>query len=304
MKKFSNKKSVLCFGETLYDYFPDGRLPGGAPMNVALHLLQHQIPTHFVSKVGEDEEGVSLIKYLDERELSTQWIQKDAQYQTGKVYADVSKADDVRYEIVYPVAWDFIELTDMLIEAAKSSEVLLYGSLAVRGETSWTTLLQLLPLAKTKVFDVNLRQPFYSAELIATLLEQAHIAKLNEEEFRLLTQWYLDKTYSEVEEEAIVRLAEKFELDTVCITQGSKGAILLSEGILWQQQGYRVKVEDTVGSGDAFLGAFLSQMLHNKSPQECLQYGCAVGAYVASQKGATPQVNKQIIQDYFKNYTP
>jgi fructokinase len=205
---------------------------------------------------------------------------------------------------VYPVAWDFIELTDVLIETAKSSSVMLYGSLAARGETSRATLLQLLPLANTKVFDVNLRQPFYSAELIAILLEQANIAKLNEEEFRLLTQWYLDKTYAEVEEEAVFLLAEKFELDTVCITQGSKGAILLSEGKQWQQQGYQVKVEDTVGSGDAFLGAFLSQMLHNKSSQTCLQYGCAVGAYVASQKGATPQVNKRIMKDYFKNYTP
>lgn len=300
MKKYSYKKSVVCFGEMLYDIFPDGRLPGGAPMNVALHLHQHQIPTHFVSRVGEDEEGASLISYLDERGLSTQWIQKDDTYPSGKVYADVSKAEEVSYEIVYPSAWDFIETTDALIDAAKASEIFLYGSLAARGETSKATLLELLSLAKTKVFDINLRKPFYDAELIRLLLGQADIAKVNEEEFALLAQWYLDKKEGDINEDDIFRLAEKFSLDTICITKGSKGASLLSEGKLWHQSGYQVTVADTVGSGDAFLGAFLSQMLHNKSPQECLQYGCAVGAYVAAQKGATPQVNAQIIQDFFK----
>ena len=300
MKKYNYKKSVVCFGEMLYDIFPDGRLPGGAPMNVALHLHQHQIPTHFVSRVGEDEEGASLLSYLNERGLSTQWIQKDAKYPSGKVYADVSKSEDVSYEIVYPSAWDFIETTDALKDAAKASEIFLYGSLAARGETSRNTLLELLSLAKTKVFDVNLRKPFYDAELIRTLLGQADIVKLNEEELSLLAQWYLNKEASEVHEDDMFHLAEKFDLDAVCVTQGSKGASLLSGGILRYQKGYQVTVADTVGSGDAFLGAFLSQMLHNKSPQECLQYGCAVGAYVASQKGATPQVNAQIIKDFFK----
>ncbi|MEK6481071.1 carbohydrate kinase [Catalinimonas sp. 4WD22] len=300
MKKYSHKKSVLCYGEMLYDIFPDGRLPGGAPMNVALHLYQHQIPTHFVSRVGEDEEGASLLNYLNERGLSIQWIQKDEKHPSGKVYADVSKSEDVSYEIVYPSAWDFIETTDALRDAAKSSEIFLYGSLAARGETSRATLLELLSLAKTKVFDVNLRKPFYDAELIRQLLEQADFVKLNEEELSLLAQWYLDKKASEVHEDDIFHLAEKFSLDTVCVTQGSKGASLLSDGILHFQKGYQVTVADTVGSGDAFLGAFLSQMLHNKSPKECLQYGCAVGAYVAAQKGATPKVNTQIIKNYFK----
>ncbi|MDF9800173.1 fructokinase [Catalinimonas alkaloidigena] len=300
MKKYNHKKSVLCFGEMLFDIFPDGRLPGGAPMNVALHLQQHQIPTHFVSRLGEDEEGEALLRYLDERGLSTQWIQKDEKYPSGKVYADVSKSEDVSYEIVYPSAWDFIETTDALKDAAKSSEVFLYGSLAARGETSRATLLELLSLARTKVFDVNLRKPFYDAELIQLLLEQANIVKLNDEELSLLVQWYLGKEASEMHDDDIFHLAEKFSLETVCVTQGSKGASLLSDGILHFQKGYQVSVADTVGSGDAFLGAFLSQMLNNKSAQECLQYGCAAGAYVASQKGATPKVNTQIVRDYFK----
>ncbi|WKN32844.1 carbohydrate kinase [Porifericola rhodea] len=300
MKKYKDNKSAICFGEMLYDIFPDGRLPGGAPMNVALHLHQHQIDTHFISSIGRDEEGDSLLKMLEERNFSTRWIQRNPAYQSGKVYADVSKNEDVSYEIVYPVAWDYIETDDQLIELAKETQIFLYGSLAARGTNSRHTLLTLLAHANTKVFDINLRQPFYDRELIQKLLQHADIAKVNEEEFSLLAQWFLGKESEETAENDIYELAEKFKLDTICITRGSKGASLLAEGKLWHQAGFHVTVADTVGSGDAFLGAFLSQMLHNKNPQECLQYGCAVGAYVASQKGATPQVNTQIIQDFFK----
>jgi len=300
MKKYKHNKFVLCYGEMLYDIFTDGRLPGGAPMNVALHLHQHQIPTYFVSRVGDDEEGASLLKHLDQRGLSNQGVQRDSRYPSGKVYANVTQAEDVTYEIVYPSAWDFIEVTDALKHAASSAQIFLYGSLAARGETSRATLLELLSLANNKVFDVNLRQPFYDTELIRLLLEQANIVKLNEEELSILIGWYLHKQTSEIHEDDIFQLAKKFELDAICVTQGGKGALLFSEGKLWYQPGYSVKVADTIGSGDAFLGAFLSQMLYNKAPQECLKYGCAVGAYVASQKGATPQVNPQIIHAYFK----
>ncbi|SDJ83436.1 fructokinase [Catalinimonas alkaloidigena] len=292
---------AICFGEVLYDYLPNGKFPGGAPMNVALHLHQHGIETRMISSVGNDEEGVELITYLNERSLPTYYIQRQKLYPTGKVYADVSQPGNVTYKIVEPVAWDFIQHTDEVVRAVKGADLFLYGSLAARGEVSSDTLLHLLPHAQLAVFDVNLRAPFYTPSLVEALLQQAHMVKLNEEEFALLTHWFLKQPG---DEQAIPQLARLFKLQTVCLTHGADGATLWHEGDVWRQPGFTVEVKDTIGSGDAFLGAFLSKWLQGAAPAECLRYGCAVGAFVASREAATPVLDPEAIQALLRQQTP
>ncbi len=293
MKPSEPTPRIVCFGEMLYDHLPSGRFPGGAPMNVALHLLQQAVDVQFISRVGQDEAGKSLRQYLTERGLSIDLIQTDANHATGKVLADVTESDNVKYDILYPVAWDFIEAEPAAVRAVEAADLLLYGSLAARNATSRRTLEKLLALAPHTAFDVNLRAPHYDQETIATLLEQANLVKLNEEEFGLLTQWFFGGGPTE---NTIRQLAERFQLDTVCITRGATGAELWHEGERWEQAGFPVTVADTIGSGDAFLGTLLSKLLRGDPPPECLRYACAVGAYVAAQPGATPILDQEAIE--------
>ena len=291
--KMPENKQVVCFGEMLYDHLPEGKFPGGAPMNVALHLHQQGVDTRFISSVGQDEAGDSLLAYLKERGLSTELIQRDPAHDTSKVVADVTKSDDVKYDILQPVAWDFIRMTESAAQTVQQADLLLYGSLACRNEVTRQTLQELIPSAKRTAFDVNLRAPYYSPELIENLLHPADLVTVNEEEFALLSEWYLD---GNTDEAAMREFLQRFKIDTLCITQGAEGALLLHEGQLYRQGGFKITVADTVGSGDAFLGTLLTMLLQGKSPQECLRYGCAVGAYVATQPGATPPLNQNAIE--------
>ena len=292
MKPFEPAPRIVCFGEMLYDHLPNERFPGGAPMNVALHLRQQAVDVRFISRVGQDEAGQSLRRYLSERGLPTDLIQTDANHATGKVLADVTQSDDVKYDILQPVAWDFIEAEPAAVRAVETADLFVYGSLAARNATSRRTLEKLLALAPRTALDINLRAPHYDQETITALLEGADLLKLNEEEFAQLTQWYFG---SEPTEDTVHQLAERFQLDTVCITRGAQGAELWHKGERWEQAGFPVTVADTIGSGDAFLGTLLSKLLRGDPPPECLRYACAVGAYVASQPGATPLLDNEAI---------
>lgn len=284
---------IVCFGEMLYDHLPSGRFPGGAPMNVALHLQQQAVDAQFIASVGQDEAGESLRQYLMERGLSTDLIQTNANHPTGKVLADVTESDNVKYDILHPVAWDFIAAEPAAVRAVKNADLLLYGSLAARSTTSRRTLEELLAIAPRAALDINLRSPHYDQETVTMLLEKANLVKLNEEEFALLVKWYFG---GEPTSDSVSQLAERFKIDTICITRGAKGAELWHAGQHWEQTGFSIDVADTIGSGDAFLGTLLSKLLRNEPPAECLRYACAVGAYVASQPGATPLLDIEAIK--------
>ncbi|MGD1890760.1 MAG: carbohydrate kinase family protein [Cyclobacteriaceae bacterium] len=296
MKKSANR--AVCFGEMLYDYLPSGKYPGGAPMNVAVHMQQQNLTTHFISSVGKDEDGKSLRQYLKERGLSTELIQTDTDHPTGKVIADVTQSDDVKYDILQPVAWDFIRPTEEAIQAVLQADLLLYGSLACRHEVTRNTLLSLLPRAKQTSFEVNLRAQHYSIELVKELLGQADLVKVNEEEFAQLSEWYLDGSTNEA---AMRKFMQKFDVSTLCITQGAEGAVLLYENQLYFQPSFPIEVADTVGSGDSFLATLLTGLLQEKPPAETLRYACAVGAYVATQTGATPAMDTVTIEKILSN---
>lgn len=276
---------AVCFGEVLWDKLPTGERPGGAPMNVAYHLQKGGLQTAMISRVGKDERGDGLLSILQQNGLTTEFIQKDAEHQTGIVNATLHESNEVTYEIVHPVAWDFITLEDGLLDLVSSAQFFIYGSLAARDTTTSETLWQLVEVANTRVVDINLRPPHYTQERVEQLLHSADIAKLNEHELPLIASWYGEL---ERDDEQVKALQERFSVPTIIITKGGDGAMVCQEGTIYRHRGYRVTVADTIGSGDAFLAGFLAQTKAGKPIDDRLQFANALGAFIASKEGACP----------------
>ena len=290
------KSTIICFGEVLWDMLPTGKLAGGAPMNVAYHLNALGVSAKVISRVGKDDLGAELLGFLTEKHVSTDLIQIDNTQSTGVVYVELDEKGSPSYDISMPVAWDFIENTEGSQQAVREAEMLIFGSLVCRNDVSRNTLCDYLTLAKTTVFDVNLREPFYDKALIERLLAAANIVKMNEHELDIISSWYGRFPTFQEKAEALQR---HFGLNTLIISHGSVGAYCLEDGEMYFQPSFRITVQDTIGSGDAFLAGFLSEKIQGKSPQTCLITACKSGAYVATQAGATPVMSLDILRGEF-----
>ena len=282
-------KKVICFGEVLWDLLPAGNIPGGAPMNVAVHLNNFGIDAQMISRVGNGKLGQKLLTFLKKVGVNTSLVQTDTQKHTSVVKVFLENDGDVSYEIVDDVAWDYIEYNDKLAEAVKNAEVLAFGSLAARNETTRNTLLKLLPHAKLRAFDVNLRPPFYSKEILEALLNYTDILKVNHEELAEIGGWY---TNQNDERTLALTLKERFDIKMVCVTRGKNGAILFTENGTVETGGYTINVVDTVGSGDSFLAGFLAKLLEEKPLEEALTFACATGSLLATHVGAVPKISQ------------
>lgn len=276
---------AVCFGEILWDVLPTGSQPGGAPMNVAYHLQKLGMHTALVSRVGKDKQGEALKELLDKNNLTTSFVQIDADHPTGLVNAVVQANNEVSYDIVYPVAWDFISWEEVLTILVKQAPFFVYGTLAARSEAARQTLWRLRERAQIKVMDVNLRTPYFSQELVEDLVNGADIVKLNEHELVLMTSWYSNL---KKEEDQVRALQDHFLIPTVIVTKGGHGAMVCREGQVLSHPGYTVKVADTIGSGDAFLAAFLYKVWKGVDTEETLQFANGLGALIASKQGACP----------------
>jgi fructokinase len=294
MKTYSNY--VCCYGEILWDMLPSGKMPGGAPMNVAIHLRNLGMEVACVTKVGNDKLGDELKNFLQSKDCDATWIQTDNEHPTGTVKVNVSDRTNVQYEIVHPVAWDFISATSEALEVTKNAYALVFGTLACRDKQSRETLFKLLDNSTaTKIFDVNLRAPHYSRELIENLMRKSDIVKMNEDELAVVHQW-LDQSNTSLEQK-IKNVRSKFGLKKVILTRGGDGAMLLDEHGLYSSEVFRVEVKDTIGSGDSFLAGMIKNFFLKNSPEQSLNYSCALGALVAQHHGANPPIKEgEILQ--------
>lgn len=288
-----NQKYICCYGETLWDLFPSGKLPGGAPMNVATHLQNLGTKSYMISAVGDDELGEGIKDFLKSKSCSTDYIQTHPFEQTGIVKVTLSEKLDATYEIVQPVAWDYISLNEELISLVKDAEILVFGSLVCRNQTSFDTLNSLLDVAKIKVFDINVRPPFYSQELVEKLLSKVDIIKLNDQELEILKEWY--GLSSSDSKQILSEILKKFNLKMVIVTLGGEGAMILDGDDFYRVYGKKVKVADTIGCGDSFLAGFLKNYLEGKPTEYSLKYAAALGALVATHHGANPSITEQQI---------
>jgi len=290
------KKTVVCYGEVLWDIFPTETKPGGAPMNVAYHLRKFGVDSRMISRVGDDEAGKKLLTLLNEWDIPTENCQIDKTYETGKVKATVLPGNEMRYCIQSPVAWDYIEAESSYDSLVSEADAFVFGSLVTRNDTSRETLYQLIEKAKFNVFDINLRQPFYSPEIIEYLLGKCNLLKLNETELGLIITWFLNEN---TEEEAAVRtLQEKFNIDEVIVTKGGDGACYYTRSEFYSFPAFKVTVKDTCGSGDSFLAAFLAKKFENVSPKTSMIYATGLGAFVASHEGACPAYDILQLESY------
>lgn len=278
--------NVVCFGEVLWDILPTVRRPGGAPMNVAYHLQKLGLNSLLVSSVGADEPGRSLLEFLRSINLSERYIQIQDNHATSEVIATMGATHEVRYEIVFPVAWDFISWRPEHKDLVNRSSALVYGSLASRNDLSASTLLKLLEHDVYKVFDVNLRAPHYSFEVIDRLLHAANLVKLNAEELDIVSTWYNPALESAAER--IAFLFNHFNMDEILITKGASGASYYTRSQTIERPAFYVEVNDTIGSGDSFLAAFLSKRLQHADPATTLEYAVGMGAFITAQSGACP----------------
>lgn len=289
---------VICFGEVLWDNLPEGRKPGGAPMNVAYHLNQLGIESSIVSRVGDDQNGKDLKSFIDGKGIPVQFIQKDTEYKTSEVAVHVSEDKEVSYEILYPVAWDFISSDFQVEQMVKQADAFVYGSLSARAEMTSNTLYRLLENASYKVFDINLRPPFIDQEKLENLLQMADLLKLNKQELELIAGWYNLENHTELQKTSF--LLDRFGIKEMIVTKGSFGASYYNESKEIYQKAYRVEVQDTVGSGDAFLSGFITARLNGKSDEEALEYATAIGGFVTMNAGACPSYYPNDIESFIQ----
>ena len=276
---------VVCFGEVLWDILPSGPQPGGAPMNEAYHLKKLGRNPAMITKVGLDAYGKELLGIFSKNGLTTDYFYVDNEQATGLVYANPGAQGEVVYDIVFPSAWDFIEWKDAFVPLLQQSSCFVYGSLSGRHKTSRDTLARLLEMGCTNVLDINLRPPHYQRTQVEYLLRKAAVVKMNLAELELITGWF--GPFKSVEDR-IKCIQGHFKTDTVIVTMGAEGALVSDKGIFYRHGGFKVTVADTIGSGDSFLAGFLHQRLSGSSVEQALVFACAIGAFIATQRGACP----------------
>lgn len=292
-------KKIICFGEVLWDVFPTYKKIGGAPLNVAVRLQSLGNKVSLVSKIGEDEDGDNIVQFLTDKNVGVEHIQKDANYQTGSVSVLLDDTGSASYTIDFPRAWDYIDVTDKTKKDIQASDALIYGSLATRNAHTKESLMQLLSLARFKVFDVNLRAPHYTKTLLKELMQEADFIKFNDEEILEIAE-YLGSEFDDIENN-MKFIASVTNTPTICVTRGGDGALLFQNDQFYDHQGYRVQVVNTVGAGDSFLASLVHGLLHGDDPNKAIDFACVVGALVTQSEGANPELSEKDIRSFTKS---
>jgi fructokinase len=289
-------KKIICFGEVLFDVFPTHRKIGGAPLNVALRMASLGIDAQIISRVGNDEIGKELLAFIKENGVATDTIQVDQNLSTGEVIVQLNDKGSASYTINYPVAWDKIYCGPEEEILVKKADALVFGTLVCRDSVSHASLLEIINYAKYAIFDVNLRAPFYSKELLINLMMQSDFIKFNDDELYEVSA-FMNSPYHSLEQN-IHFIAEHTNTKHICVTKGSHGAVLYYNEQMFYNSGYKVDVVDTVGSGDSFLAGLLSKLLYENNPQEAIDFACALGAIVAKNEGANPKISTSEINEF------
>ncbi|WP_288205810.1 carbohydrate kinase [uncultured Parabacteroides sp.] len=284
MKK--NKPIVVGIGELLWDVLPTGKRAGGAPINFVYHATQMGAEGYAISAVGNDVSGTEIIQELEKSHISTSL--GTVEHPTGSVMVELKEGIPT-YTIIEGVAWDFIPLTQEAIDLVKKADAVCFGTLALRAAVSRETILSLLSYAREdalRFFDINIRQSYYSKELIETLLHKANVFKINDDELELIrTMCDLEGT----DEEVCRKLIAKYNLRYMILTAGSSFSSIYTADETSTIPTPKVVVADTVGAGDSFSGAFIYSILTGKSLREAHQAAVETAAFVCTREGAWPE---------------
>ena len=299
-------KYVIGLGEALFDCLPTGRKLGGAPANFAYHVSQFGFQSYAISAIGNDELGQEIIDTFEQ--VGLHYCLPKVDYPTGTVQVTLDEKGIPQYEICLGVAWDNIPLTDELLAIAKDAKAVCFGSLAQRAEVSRATIqamLEAMPKETLKVFDINLRQSWYSREVIEKSLEYSNILKINDEELDIVAPMLLSveidpKNLIATNEEKTLcvcrQLIERYALDMVILTCGTNGSYVITLDTFSFIPTPKVEVADTVGAGDSFTATFIAKLLGGASIPEAHEMAVKVSAYVCTQSGAMPILPQEYTQ--------
>jgi len=283
------KKRVVGLGEVLWDLLPRGACLGGAPANFAYITTLMGDRGIVASRVGADSRGIDALRRMEELGLDIDHVQTDRDHPTGTVNVQVDGNGQPKFDIREGVAWDFLDWTLDWQHLAGKADAVCFGSLAQRSDASRATIRKFLSATSEntlKVFDVNLRQSYYSPEILAESMKLADIVKVNDDELPKIMA--LGKLPHKDELSSARRIIAEYKLRIVCITRGGRGSLLVDGKGSSEHPGFRVHVADTVGSGDAFTAGLVHEYLHGGSLDLMNEVANLVGAWVASEVGAMP----------------
>ena len=288
-------KYVIGIGEALWDVLPEGKKLGGAPANFAYHARQFGLEGIAVSAIGHDKLGEEIVEDFEAHQLPYNLSRVD--FPTGTVQVTLDAQGVPQYETKTDVAWDNIPFTDDLRALAKDCKAVCFGSLAQRSEVSRATIgafLDAVPEDCLKVFDINLRQSFYNAEVLEASFRRCDILKINDEELVIIARMF---DYAGLGlEDKCWKIMKDYGLKMLILTCGTNGSYVFYEGGMSYQVTPKVEVADTVGAGDSFTGSFIGSILKGKTVPEAHQTAVKVSAFVCTQKGAMPIVPEELKQ--------
>lgn len=292
----TKRNYVVGIGEALWDVLPEGKKLGGAPANFAYHVSQFGLQSRVVSAIGEDKLGNEILDNFQGKGLHT--LIEKVEYPTGTVQVQLDNEGVPCYDIKENVAWDNIPFTDNLKQLAQKTCAVCYGSLAQRNVVSRETIntfLDAMPEGKGqyKIFDINLRQGFYTKEIICNSMQRCNILKINDEELVTVSRMF-GYPGIDLQDKCWILLA-KYKLEMLILTCGVNGSYVFTPGSVSFVETPKVEVADTVGAGDSFTAAFVSAILKGKPVNEAHQLAVNVSAYVCTQNGAMPELPENLI---------
>lgn len=291
------KDIVVGMGEALWDVLPEGKKIGGAPANFAYHVSQFGLPSCVVSAVGADPLGKEIIENFTSKGLNQ--LIEEVPYPTGTVQVEIDPAGVPQYEIKENVAWDNIPYTARLENLAANTKAVCFGSLAQRNVVSRNTtnrFLDAMPDTDDRliVFDVNLRQGFYTKEILCNSMRRCNILKINDEELVTVSRMF---GYPGIDlQDKCWILLGKYNLKMLILTCGINGSYVFTPGSVSFQPTPKVEVADTVGAGDSFTAAFISGILKGRSVAEAHSRAVQTSAFVCTKKGAMPELPAELTE--------
>jgi len=294
---------VIGIGEVLWDLLPSGPQPGGAPANFACHARQLGAGAQVITRVGNDGYGRKILEHLQEMGIRNGTVQVDDRLPTGTATVALDDSGLPQFTIQDNVAWDALSCTDAALEAVQRANAVCFGTLAQRSRGAAAAIRQLLaaaPPSSLRVLDVNLRQGFYSREVIVESLKRADVFKLNDHELAVLSP-LLELIGSP--RQRIEQLVRQFDLQVVALTRGEQGSLLHQAGRWSDSPGSRIDVVDTVGAGDAFTAALVLGLLNRCRLEDIHRAAVDVASFVCSRAGATPVLPDRLRTVFASNFT-
>ena len=296
MQNNSKTPVIVGIGELLWDVMPTNTRLGGAPANFAIHCQSLGGKSAIISSVGNDKPGKEILSQLRDANINTNYI-NTCDHQTGWVDVTIDNNGIPEYTIHTNVAWDHITLNETHIQLAQKCNAVCFGSLAQRNTTSKSSIFEFLQNTTEsclKIFDINLRQNYYSRQLIADSLKYANILKLNDNELTILQQMF---NLPSDTKPAIQTLIEQYDLGCLALTLGENGSILANKSNFHHQPSIPVNISDTIGAGDSFTAALTMGLLKKIDLETINQTAGKIAAFVCSQPGATPSLPNDLADE-------